>query len=251
MSKSVQQCVVDCHAVLFDFAGTLFDERSLRQPMLENLQWLAEMLGLSADEKTLRAMYKRGLREAYIEYMGKASYRHDAFFAACYRYGFFDAASNADEVLVAEAVARQNYNTATKLRLRPDCVETLRGLRDLGKHVQIVSNFDEAPLVSALENSGLLTEIDSWTSSESAGSCKPDIGIFQIALDKAECDAADAIYVGDAPMHDVAGAKASGMAAVLIDPLKRHTEIKQPSWRPDFRIESLAALSCPKKLGVG
>jgi HAD superfamily hydrolase (TIGR01509 family) len=251
VSHSLQQCIDDCDAVLFDFAGTLFDERSLRQPMLENLQWLAERLGLSADDQTLRATYKRGLREAYIEYIGKTSYRHDAFFAACYRHGFFDAGANVNEGLIAEAVVRQNHNTATKLQLRHDCIETLRGLRDRGKHVQVVSNFDEKPLVSALKNSGLLTEIDSWTSSESAGSCKPDTGIFHIALNKAECDAADAIYVGDAPMHDVAGAKASGMTAVLIDPLKRHTEIKQPSWRPDFRIESLAALSCPKMQGAG
>ena len=247
----MQQCIGDCHAVLFDFAGTLFDERSLRQPMLENLQWLAEKLGLSTDEKTLRARYKRGLREAYIAYMGKTSYRHDAFFSACYRNSFFDAASNADEVLIAEAVARQNHNTATRLELRYDCVETLRGLRAAGKHVQVVSNFDERPLVLSLKNCGLLAEIDNWTSSESAGSCKPDTGIFQIALNKAECDAADAIYVGDAPMHDVVGAKASGITAVLIDPLKRHAEIEESRWRPDFRIESLAALSCPKMQGAG
>ena len=39
--------------------------------------------------------------------------------------------------------------------------------------------------------------LDAWTSSDEAGSCKPDAAIFHLALAKAGVDPHDALFVGD------------------------------------------------------
>jgi FMN phosphatase YigB (HAD superfamily) len=47
---------------------------------------------------------------------------------------------------------------------------------------------------------------------------KPDPRIFRIALERAQVEPDDAVYVGDLYSVDVIGARAVGMDAVLLDP---------------------------------
>ena len=72
-------------------------------------------------------------------------------------------------------------------------------LRERGPaHVQIVSNIDDEQLDGAgRRSSGSTRLIDAWTSSESARSCKPDARIYEFALAKAGCAAAEVLFVGD------------------------------------------------------
>ena len=58
--------------------------------------------------------------------------------------------------------------------------------------------------------------IDTWTSSESARSCKPDARIYQVALAAAGCDAGEVLFVGDTVEHDVVGPRAQGMRTALL-----------------------------------
>ncbi|AJQ94698.1 HAD family hydrolase [Gynuella sunshinyii] len=50
--------------------------------------------------------------------------------------------------------------------------------------------------------------------SEAAGMSKPDSGIFLAALSVLQCQATDAIYVGDHPINDYQGAMDCGMKAI-------------------------------------
>ena len=47
---------------------------------------------------------------------------------------------------------------------------------------------------------------------------KPDPAIFRIALDRLGADAEGAVYVGDLPSVDLEGARAAGLAGILVDP---------------------------------
>ncbi|CAN5695214.1 HAD family hydrolase [soil metagenome] len=66
-----------------------------------------------------------------------------------------------------------------------------------------------------------LLEIESLFSfvliSESTGFWKPDPRIFELALDRAGVPAHQAVYVGDSPDHDIAGAKLAGLKAVWMN----------------------------------
>jgi putative hydrolase of the HAD superfamily len=50
-----------------------------------------------------------------------------------------------------------------------------------------------------------------------AGAAKPDPAIFEVALQEVRCSAENALFVGDSPETDIAGARSAGLRAVLID----------------------------------
>ena len=104
-----------------------------------------------------------------------------------------------------------------RVEVREDARATLETLRDRGLHLSIVSNIDDdqfEPLFAQLE---LRRWFDCTTTSEEARSCKPDPGIFRMALRKAgEPRPEEVVFVGDSVPHDVAGAAALGMTTVLL-----------------------------------
>jgi putative hydrolase of the HAD superfamily len=63
---------------------------------------------------------------------------------------------------------------------------------------------------------------------------KPNQAIFALALEKAKAKATETLYIGDQYKIDIAGARAAGIKAVLID-------------RDDFFPEA----DCPRIRGLG
>jgi HAD superfamily hydrolase (TIGR01549 family) len=137
---------------------------------------------------------------------------------------------------IADLVDRQYRATLDTAVLRDDCVATLRNLRAKGMRVQIVSNIDDDQMDALAARLALAPEVDAWTSSEGARSCKPDARIYQVALEVAGCAPADVLFVGDSPVHDVVGPRAQGMATAL---LVADARPGAPDGSPDFVIERL------------
>ena len=97
----------------------------------------------------------------------------------------------------------------------PEALEVLARLRDRGHPMLIVSNWDSS-LPQWLAHTGLLNLVDGVVTSASAGSAKPDPGIFEHALQLAAVRADQTVHVGDSLENDVAGARAAGIRPVLI-----------------------------------
>jgi putative hydrolase of the HAD superfamily len=102
----------------------------------------------------------------------------------------------------------------------PEARNVLARLRASGIKLGIISNFDYR-IYAILEGLGLKADFDSITISSEAGFAKPSPEVFRAALRKHSVFAAESIHVGDSEPLDVAGAKSTGMAAVLID--RAHT----------------------------
>jgi putative hydrolase of the HAD superfamily len=79
--------------------------------------------------------------------------------------------------------------------------------------VAVVSNWDVS-LGAVLDRLGV--SVDAVVASAAVGAAKPDPAIFAAALDRLGVAPADAVHVGDSLEHDVAGARASGLRAVLL-----------------------------------
>lgn len=94
--------------------------------------------------------------------------------------------------------------------------EVLAALRQGGRRLIVVSNWDVS-LHEVLETTGLTPLLDGAISSAEAGCAKPDPAIFRAALELAGVTAAEALHVGDTPEEDLDGARAAGIAAVLVD----------------------------------
>jgi putative hydrolase of the HAD superfamily len=223
-------------AVLFDFAGTLFDDRALRDAHLRQLRFVAAAAGIDASDRELRAAYRQGMAVAYPAVATRTAYRHRELFAGAFIAMATALGSEIDAATAQEAVDRQYAATIAEAVLRPGCLETLGALRAGGIHVQVVSNIDDEQLDPMLDRLGVRAVIDAATSSEAAGSCKPDPTIYRVALAKAGVEPAAALFVGDSLGHDVVGPAAVGLRTAWLAP-----EGADPGdARPDHVIHQLS-----------
>jgi 2-haloalkanoic acid dehalogenase type II len=98
----------------------------------------------------------------------------------------------------------------------PDAEPALLGLRERGMRLLAVSNWD-CSLSAVLERCGLGELLDGVVTSAEVGASKPDPAIFRAALERAGSAPDQVLHVGDTPEEDLAGARAAGIRALLID----------------------------------
>jgi putative hydrolase of the HAD superfamily len=115
----------------------------------------------------------------------------------------------------------------------PDAAPALGVVRSLGLRAAVVSNWD-CSLGSVLEDLGLGGLLNVVVTSAQAGAAKPDPAIFVVALQEVQCSAENALFVGDSPETDIAGARSAGLRAVLID--------RSPSIGDSGDVETIASL---------
>jgi putative hydrolase of the HAD superfamily len=114
------------------------------------------------------------------------------------------------------ATARRAMLRALEFTPYPDALEGLAGLRERGHRLVVVSNWD-CSLPDWLGPTGLLELVDGVVTSADAGAAKPDPAVFRKALELAGVDdGAGAVHVGDSLDNDVAGARAMGIRAILV-----------------------------------
>jgi HAD superfamily hydrolase (TIGR01549 family) len=119
-----------------------------------------------------------------------------------------------------------------------DAAPALAVIRARGTRVVVVSNWDYS-LSEVLERVGLGDELDAVVVSAVVGAKKPDRRIYDAALAAAGCGPAEALHVGDSVVDDVAGARAAGIEAVL---LQREGEPPDGSFRAIRSLSELPAL---------
>jgi putative hydrolase of the HAD superfamily len=103
-----------------------------------------------------------------------------------------------------------------RFRPYPEVPQALGALRVAGLRLVVVSNWDVS-LHEALARSGLAPLLDGAVSSAEAGAAKPAPAIFERALVLAgDVAPAGAVHVGDDAALDVAGARAAGIAPLLV-----------------------------------
>jgi HAD superfamily hydrolase (TIGR01549 family) len=138
---------------------------------------------------------------------------------------------------IAGQIVRR-WEQAAQFELYDDVLPVLRRLRGARLKLGLVSNTsrDLGAFVRHFE-----LDVDAWIASGSYGKVKPSPLIFRAALELVGCEPAHALMVGDSPSDDVAGARAVGMRALLLDRAGRFPA------EPE-RIDSLAEL--PAALGL-
>ena len=124
----------------------------------------------------------------------------------------------------------------------PEAADCLRRLRERYR-IGVVAN--QVPgCEGRLRAWGLLPYIDLVVSSAEEGVSKPDLRIFEIALERAGCAAREALMVGDRIDNDVRPARALGMGTVwLRQGLGSLYEPQTDEERPDRTVYSLDELA--------
>jgi putative hydrolase of the HAD superfamily len=114
----------------------------------------------------------------------------------------------------------------------PAALETLRSRF----RMSVISNAN-GTVRDKLRRVGLLPFFETVLDSHEEGIEKPDPRIFHKALERTKTRAEEALYIGDIYHIDVAGARAAGMEAVLVDPADLHRD------KPCRRIPGIGALA--------
>jgi len=107
--------------------------------------------------------------------------------------------------------------------------------------IGVVSNA-EGQVARNLADAGFKGTFETVVDSHLVGVSKPDPAIFSIALERMSLRADRVVFVGDIPEVDVSGARAAGIAAVLLDRHDLYSGVDAP------RIGSLEEL--PGLLGL-
>jgi putative hydrolase of the HAD superfamily len=219
-------------AVLLDALGTLLRLRPPAPRLREALGRLGFEVGADAAERAFAAEIAY-----YLEHHAEG---RDASTLAELRNRC--AAVLHDSLAVPELplpVAREAMLESIRFEPYPDSAPALRELRERGLALVVVSNWD-CSLRDVLARAGLGPLLDGVVTSAEAGARKPAPALFEAALRVAGCDAADALHAGDSLAHDVEGARAAGIRAVLVD--RGGAAEAPPDVQVIARLEDLAAV---------
>jgi putative hydrolase of the HAD superfamily len=113
--------------------------------------------------------------------------------------------------------------------------ETVAELRGRGYRIGVVSNA-EGRVEQDLQSAGYAGLLETVVDSHVVGVEKPDPQIFHIALERMNATAETAVFVGDVPAVDLAGARAAGVAPILLDRHDLYSDL------PEIRVRSLDEL---------
>lgn len=109
-------------------------------------------------------------------------------------------------------------------------------------NIGIIANQSEGTLKRLAEH-GLMKYIDIVLSSTEEGLSKPDIKFFEEALKNANCNAEEAVMIGDRLDNDIFPAKSIGMKTVWIKQgFGGMQSPKTKAYEPDYIIENLDEL---------
>ena len=187
-------------AVLFDLDGTLLDRRRSFDRFIRG-QWgrFSEFLRTIDQDRYLQALVALD-RDGYAP-------RQHLFTGVVAEFGL--------PVHLAETLLndyRAGFPAACALF--PDIVPTLAALRASGRKLGLITNGSLRMQSRKLECLALSSMLDAILISDAEGISKPDCRIFHRALERLNASPARAVFVGDHPEIDVAGARAAGLRAI-------------------------------------
>jgi HAD superfamily hydrolase (TIGR01662 family) len=214
---------VTIRAVIFDLGHTLWhigpDRGQLQRAYEAALAVLRDRLGRDdlPDATALRESVRDALRAASETYFMDAARldqppSHTWIDEGCRTLGV-----TLDDALLREITPPLFATEVENLICADGTCEALSDLRHAGYALGCVTNTlaDTAAIRAMLRAHGIEELMQSVVVSADEGWRKPHPSLFEKALRELNVPAGEAIFVGDSPLHDVGGAQAVGMRAVL------------------------------------
>ena len=187
-------------AILFDLDGTLLDrDRSLRE--FANIQHNRLNRSLCHIPKT-----------EYISRLIELDCRGHVWKDKVYQrlVEEFDISTVTWEALLEDYITQFQHHCVPFDGLDT----TLKALKQAGYLLGLVTNGRGTFQRRSIEGLGIRDYFDTVVVSEEVQLRKPQIEIFQKALDELNVRAGDSVFVGDNPEADIVGAKTAGMKAI-------------------------------------
>lgn len=204
---------MNCRAVLFDAAETLFTTRG---SVGEIYAGIARQYGSTADADVIQAAFRRHFRGA-----GPLSIHDEKVFWKDVVYRVFNEVGMVEDFDAFFDLVYEKFRGAQGWMLFPETLDVLNQLKNLGLKLGIISNFDSR-IYPVLESLNIRNFFDAVIISSEVGYAKPSHEIFAAAVQALAVPAAEILMVGDSPEDDIDAAARCGLKAVLIDRRNRH-----------------------------
>jgi putative hydrolase of the HAD superfamily len=127
-------------------------------------------------------------------------------------------------------------NIETWSRVLPEIPSSLAELQAAGYFLGVISN-SVGTVEQQLGRAGLGGYFSTVLDSAVVGVEKPNREIFHMALDRAQVEASEAVFIGDTYSTDIGGARLAGLRGILIDRVGAYPEAECP------RVQSLRELA--------
>jgi putative hydrolase of the HAD superfamily len=210
-------------AVLFDAGGVLLDlDYAFLHRLLDARHVATTVDALSQSESIARTTIDRRVRDG-----GRTSEAwRDYFRILLTRVGA--PPEGTEEIIDTLAEAHQRVGLWTVAI--DGAVATARALKHAGLRLGVVSNA-EGRVERDLDGAGFAGLFETVVDSHLVGVEKPDPQIFRIAMERMNVAPETAVFLGDVPAVDVAGARAAGLMAVLLDRHDLYANVDAPRLR--------------------
>lgn len=221
---SLASATLDLDAVLFDAGGTLIRlDYAFMRACAQRRNHEVSHAALARGE----ALVRREIDRRAAQTGGPRD--RDADRVAMYFGAVLESAGvapDAAEAAAAELAEEHAHANLWRVAM-PGAAEALAALRARGFRVGVVSNAD-GRVAALLEAVGLAPHLETIVDSHIEGVEKPDPEIFRRALARLDVTATRTAYVGDIFAIDVVGARAAGLAAILIDETGGYADVACP-----------------------
>ena len=135
------------------------------------------------------------------------------------------------------AVTQRNW------QLEEDALPTLEKFRINGLRMGLISNTsDDKNVQQLIDRWRIRPYMDFIITSAGFGYRKPDVSIFQTALDNLSTDPSDAAMVGDSLEADILGANLKGIFSIFINRRVNQSNIRNKNILPKVTISNLSQL---------
>ncbi len=226
-------------AVFFDVNGTLWDHQGCAQHVMDIV--LPSFTPPLPEDQTDEII--RRFNAVFFDLPRKDHIRRRRPFSMLRRMQALLDSYNAKGRRLAREMSHK-YDSVRRLVmrqfLRSDAVRVLSELGRRGLQRGVIMNGGPAVQRHLIQTLGLGSHLQHVILGEVEGYSKPDVRLFRRALELAEVEADEMLFVGDSPLTDILGASRAGIPTVWFNTGLRRLPNGFPA--PDFAISSLTEL---------
>ena len=250
LSNYLMQATPQIEAVIFDLDDTLI---SWAEPEISWPEYLAPMM-----QRAATFLSENGAEIDAIKF--------GVVFGRTVRQAWQTARDNGCNIAVS--LAGVLHQTLEQLDIDPDSIDiqalmrafdwtpmpgvkpygdthsVLAELKRRGYKIGLITNAFQPMWMrdTELEHDGLLEFFDARITSGDTGFMKPHPAIYWRMMGMLDVTPDRAMFIGDSPNRDIAGANRSGMVSVMIDPPHLDKVAKSAEETPDYTITTLTEL---------
>jgi HAD superfamily hydrolase (TIGR01662 family) len=231
--------------IFFDLGSTLVYSKDAWPPIYERAdQALLDVLCRAGFEIDPSAFFNEfsGFVRAYYDTQAEDNVERTTFTVLCdllEQKGF----QNIPEHVLRSALKAMYTITQQNWYLEEDAIQSLKTLRSRGYRLGLISNTsDDMNIQGIVDQKGLRPFFETIVTSAALGIRKPDMRIFQVAMDRLNTRPEAAVMIGDTLDADISGANQAGIFSIWITRRAKAPEEGELPIQPQAVVSTLSQI---------